>query len=112
MVAHKDVVLALLGASAGLAGLLLVFLSLVIGMAGGFAADTPSAVMAPILRTAWVCLGAFLIGIACIGVATWWLLELNGKSATLYGWTVGLFLAQLAALVIATLWTMKELLWV
>jgi hypothetical protein len=41
-VLHKDVVVALLGASAALVGLILVFVGLVVGAYGALAGDTPS----------------------------------------------------------------------
>lgn len=103
-------VLALLGASAGLAGLLLVFLGLVVGAYGGLAGDTPAAVKRPLRRIGWFLLGAFVIGLACVAVATVWLLQLTGGE-TLYDTTVALFAAQLVGLVFATIWTLKELVW-
>lgn len=110
MVQHKDVVLALLGASAGLSGLVLVFLGLVVAAYGGLAGDTPRAVRAPLRRAGWVILSAFALGVACVATAVLWLLLLTGAQA-LYVLTVGLFLAQLAALVFASVWTLRELLW-
>lgn len=110
MVAHKDVVLALMGASAGLAGLLLVFLGLVVGAYGGLAGDTPAAVKKPLRRIGRFLMVAFIVGLACVGVATGWLVQLTGSQA-LYVTTVVLFAVQLAALLFGTGWTLKELLW-
>jgi hypothetical protein len=110
VVQHKDVVLALLGASAALAGLLLVFLGLVVGAYGGLAGDTPFSVKKPLMRVGRVCLAAFLIGLACVASATAWLLQLQGGQ-TLYVVTSALFVLQLLSLVGATVWTLKELLW-
>lgn len=110
MVAHKDVVLALLGASAALSGLLLVFLGLVIGAYGGLPGDTPRVVKTPYRRTGAVILVAFAVGILCLVAATWWLLQLTGGQG-LYVVTVGLFIAQLLTVCAATVWTLKELLW-
>jgi len=102
--------LGLLGASAALAGLVLVFLGLVVGAYGGFAGDTPGSVRAPLRRTGWVILVPFALGIACIATAAAWLILLDGGSR-LYVATVTLFLAQLAALLGASVWTLRELLW-
>lgn len=110
MVEHKDVVLAVLGASAGLSGLLLVFLGLIVAAYGGLPGDTPAAVKTPFRRTAWVLLVAFGIGIACIVVASAWLFQLTGGNV-LYVTTDVLFVAQLAGLTVGTIWTLKELLW-
>jgi uncharacterized membrane protein len=110
VVEHKDVVLAILGASAGLSGLVLVFLGLVVAAYGGLAGDTPSAVRTPLRRTGWVIFLAFALGIACVAVATVWLLRLGGNQS-LYVATASLFVVQLVALVIASAWTLKELLW-
>lgn len=110
VVAHKDVVLALLGASAGLAGLLLVFLGLVVGAYGGLAGDTPARVKAPLRRVGRFLMAAFVVGLACVGVASGWLVQLAGGEG-LYVATVVLFAAQLAMLLLGTGWTLKELLW-
>jgi uncharacterized membrane protein len=110
VVAHKDVVLGLLGASAGLSGLLLVFLGFVVGAYGGLAGDTPKSIKKPLRTTGWVLLIAFAIGLVCVAVATIWLIRLNGGNG-LYVATVTLFLAQVAALAVATVWTLRELLW-
>lgn len=110
MVAHKDVVLAVLGASAALSGLLLVFLGLVVGAYGGLAGDTPKSVKKPLRTTGWVLVGAFGVGLVCAALATVWLLQLTGGQS-LYVSTVGLFFVQLVCLAAATVWTLKELLW-
>jgi uncharacterized membrane protein len=52
MVEHKEVVLAFLGASAALAGLLLVFFGLVITTFQGFDSTTPNTVLTPYRRAA------------------------------------------------------------
>ena len=110
MVEHKDVVLAIVGASAALSGLVLVFLGLVVGAYGGLAGDTPKAVKKPLRTTGWVVLVAFIVGIACAGAGTAWLIMLDAGEP-LYALTVILFLAQLVSLIVASVWTLKELLW-
>ena len=109
-VEHKDVVIAILGASAALSGLVLVFLGLVVGAYGGLAGDTPRVVKVPLRRTGLVVIGAFGAGIACAVVATIWLVRLDGGEP-LYITTAVLFLLQLCSLAFASVWTLRELLW-
>jgi hypothetical protein len=109
-VEHKDVVLAVLGASAALAGLVLVFLGLVVAAYGSLAGDTPKAVKAPLRRTGRVVLAPFGLAIVCMVAATLWLVR-SGRSEGLYVTTLALFLTQLCALVGSALWTLRELLW-
>lgn len=110
MVEHKDVVLALLGASAGLSGLLLVFLGFVVAAYTGLPGDVPGSVKTPLRRSGGVLVVAFAIGVLCVIAATAWLVRLTG-GPTLYDLTVGLFGLQLVGLVVSTVWTLKELLW-
>ena len=110
MVEHRDVVLAVVGASAGLSGLVLVFLGLVMAAYGGLAGDTPKSVKRPLRRTGWAIMLAFGVGMACVATATCWLIGLQ-ENRPLYVSTVALFFVQLSALVAAALWTMRELLW-
>lgn len=109
-VQHKDVVLALLGVSAALAGLVLVFLGLIITAYQSFRTPTPAPVLNRYRRIAVTVLAAFGLGIACVVVATLWLLRLE-DSQGLYVATVLLFSAQMAALLIATGSTAFRLLW-
>jgi hypothetical protein len=109
-VEHKDVVLAFLGASAALAGLVLVFLGLVVAAYGGLAGDTPKAVRLPLRRTGRVVLAPFAAGTLCILSSGVWLVWPDGGGG-LYVATVSLFLAQLVLLAGAALWTLRELLW-
>jgi hypothetical protein len=109
-VEHKDVVVALLGVSAGLAGLVLVFLGLVITTFRSFQAPTPAAVLDPFRRATGMVLAAFAIGIACVVVASIWLVRL-GENQGLYVATVVLFGAQIAALLVATGSTVFRLVW-
>lgn len=109
-VGHKDVVLALLGASAGLSGLALVFLGLVVTTTTAFPAGTKPAIVNRSRRPALAVLASFGVGIACVGAATSWLLLLR-DNRLLYVATVSLFLAQLALLVVATGWTVRRALW-
>jgi uncharacterized membrane protein len=110
VVEHKDVVLALLGASAALAGLLLVFLGLVTAAYGGLAGDDPPSVRGPLRRTALVLMADLGAGLAAVVCSTVWLTELTG-GRVLYGATIVLFLVQITGLMVGTVWTLRELMW-
>lgn len=109
-VEHKDVVLALLGVAAGFAGLTLVFLGLVISTYQSFDGPTPAPVLNRYRRIAVAILIAFGIGIGCVSTATLWLMG-SGDNGFLYDATIGLFGAQVVALVIASGLTAFRLLW-
>jgi hypothetical protein len=107
-VVHKDVVIALLGASAALVGLILVFVGLVVNAYIALPGDTPAVVKAPLRRTAGFTLIPFGLGLIQIAAATFWLVCQRGW---LYGATIGLFIATLVTLAIVALWTVWELVW-
>lgn len=109
-VEHKDVVLALLGVSSGLAGLVLVFLGLILNTLASFAGDTPESVLVPYRRAVVATLLSFGVGIACVVLAFAWLVELSDNHS-LYILTVTLFGIQVAALLGTTLWTAARLVW-
>lgn len=110
MTQHRDVVLALLGASAGLSGLVLVFLGFVVSAASGFAPGTKPEIVNRERRPAIAVLVSFGVGIACVGTATWWLVLLH-DNRSLYLATVALFLAQLVSVLVATGWAVRRTLW-
>jgi hypothetical protein len=108
---HQGVMTALLGASAGLAGLLLVFLGFIVTASGSLGDDVPEAVHTSMQRTALVLLGAFGVGLASVALTTAWLVGASGADAPLYDAAVALFALQLVALAGATGWTVRGLLW-
>ncbi len=108
MVDHKDVVLALLGASASLAGLLLVFLGFVVSVYSGLSDDHVRRIRDELGRAALALLGAFVVGLSCVGCAAGWLVGL-GDDQSLYVAAVVLFFTQLVGLVAATAWTLRQL---
>jgi hypothetical protein len=110
MVERKDVVITVLGASAGLSGLVLVFLGLVVGAYGGLAGDVSKRVKAPLRRAGAFVLVPFALGLLCVAVAIWWLLVPQG-GFYLYVAMILLFLAQLAGLGLGTAVTLRRLLW-
>src|SRR2546427_12927911 len=70
---RKDVVIAILGASAALGGFVLVFLGLLISAYQAYPADTPQSVKSRQRQAAWPTLGAFSLSIGTIGAAALWL---------------------------------------
>jgi ABC-type xylose transport system permease subunit len=107
-VPHGDVVLALLGASATLSGLLLVFLGFILGIYGGLSNDGADDAKTKLGEAALGLLIAFVVGLVCVATSTAWLVF--SQSQPLYDMAVSLFALQVAGLTAATIWTLKELL--
>jgi hypothetical protein len=105
----KDVVLALLGASAGLAGFVLVFLGVIIATYQSYGGNVPGPVVRPFRTTGGVLFGAFGFSLVTVTVCMVWL-ALGGPSA-LYGWAIGLFALQLVTVFLAAGWTTRMVLW-
>ncbi|HMJ38987.1 MAG TPA: hypothetical protein VK606_05495 [Verrucomicrobiae bacterium] len=109
MIEPKDVVLALLGSSAALAGFVLVFLGVIIASYQSYSGAVPTQVVRPFRTTGGVLLGAFGFSLITVTVCLVWLV-LGGPSA-LYGWAVGLFVLQLVTVFLAAGWTTRMVLW-
>ena len=99
MISPEDVVLAIFGATAALAALVLVFLGLVASSIGGLSGSASSTVELPYKITAGVAFAAFVLSIVCSGLGTWWLLL--GQTHHVYLAIVWAFLAELALLTVA-----------
>src|SRR6266508_4226986 len=93
-VASKDVVIAALGASAALAGFVLVFLGVVITGLSSFPPETVRLVRRRYLRMAGISVAAFLLSLVTVALGIVWLAY--GQSGEIYHWTIWLFFAQLA----------------
>jgi hypothetical protein len=103
-----DVVPAVFGAAAGLAGLLLVFLGVSISAFQSYAGDAPPAATARFRRAgAWI-LGAFLLGLVAVAVSFSWLLS---PGRALRDAAVVLFAVELAATALAAIVTARTVLW-
>ncbi|CPS05636.1 Uncharacterised protein [Mycobacteroides abscessus] len=107
-VGHKEVVIALVGASATIVGLILVFIGLVVSAYGALAGDTPKSVKDRLRRTAGWLLVPFALGLVQILVGTIWLLY---QSCGAYDLTVALFIATVVTLAAAAFWTLRRLMW-
>lgn len=101
---------ALLGASATLAGLLLVFLGFILSTSGTLDDDVPLAVHRSLQTVSLVLLVAFAIGLLTVAVSTAWLVTAPGHDS-LYDTALSLFALQIAGLAGATAWTVRGLLW-
>jgi hypothetical protein len=71
--AQKDVVTTVLGASAGVGGLVLVFLGILISAIGTFAGDTPDTVLKPYRLGAWASVGVFALSLVAVALSLIWL---------------------------------------
>ena len=107
---HQDVITALLGASATLAGLLLVFLGFILSTSSALDDDVPLAVHKSLQTVSLVLLIAFAIGLLTVVVSTAWLVTAPGDDP-LYDTALSLFALQIAGLAAATAWTVRGLLW-
>jgi uncharacterized membrane protein len=97
-VASKDVVTAALGASAALAGFILVFLGIVITSLSSFPAETTRVVRRPYLWIAGLALGAFALSLATVALGFAWLAY--GQATDLYSWLTWLFIAELGLVMV------------
>jgi hypothetical protein len=109
MIVEKDVVLAILGSSAALAGFVLVFLGIIIASYQSYSGAVPEQVVEPFRRVGGVLLGTFGLCLLTVLVSLGWLV--GGGPDQAYGVTVGLFLAELVAVFAAALWAMRMVLW-
>jgi uncharacterized membrane protein len=105
---RMDVVPAVFGAAAGLAGLLLVFLGVSISAFQSFAGDAPAAATARFRRAGGWILGAFLLGLVDVAASFAWLLS---PSRALRDVAVVLFAVELAATASAAVTTARAVLW-
>jgi hypothetical protein len=106
-VAHKDVILSVLGASAGLAGLILVFLGIVISGYQSYPADTPKKVKERAQDAVWPVVWVFVLGILTTAIAALWLIIPGGD--TFYWACVVVFMADLLAIVVLAVKTTADL---
>jgi hypothetical protein len=109
VVEPKDVVIAILGASAALAGFVLVFLGIVIASYQSYAGAVPDAVIRPYRISGTALLATFGISLITVALSLLWLI--NGGSVGLYDWAIGLFALELVAVFGSALWTTRMVLW-
>jgi hypothetical protein len=109
LIEPKDVVVAILGSSAALGGFVLVFLGVVIASYQSYPGGVPADVVNPYRVSGSALLATFALSLVSVAVSLLWLI--NGGSAGLYGWAIGLFALQLIAVFAAAAWTTRMVLW-
>ena len=109
MIVEKDVVLAMLGASAALAGFVLVFLGIIIASYQSYSGGVPHQVVAPFRRLGGILLGTFGLCLFAVVACLAWLA--GGGPNEAYGVTVGLFVVELGAVFGAAVWATRMVLW-
>ena len=109
LIEPKEVVLASLGSSAGLAGFVLVFLGIIIASYQSYSGATPDQVVEPYRRLGGVLLGAFALSLVTVVSCVVWLIV--GGPADSYGVIVVLFLVQLLVVFAASVWAARMVLW-
>ena len=109
MVDPKDVVIAILGSSAGLGGFVLVFLGIIISSYESYQGAVPQEVIEPYRAAGRVLTATFALSLVTVAAGLFWLVA-GGPSAT-YGATVGLFVFLLVAVFASAAWVMRMVLW-
>ena len=109
MIEPKDIVVAILGASAALAGFELVFLGIIIAAYQSYPGSVPEHVVQPYRTTGSALLGTFGLSLVTVAISLIWLI--NGGSIGLYGWAIGLFALQLIAVFSSAAWATRMVLW-
>jgi hypothetical protein len=92
----KDLVLAILGASAGAGGLVLVFVGILVSTIAGYPGGTSRATLRPYRAGAWSAVGVFGVSLLTIALSVLWLAVSDTRS--LYVLIVSLFFVLLVAL--------------
>jgi hypothetical protein len=109
MVAHQDVIVTVLGAAAGLAGLVLVFLGIVVSTFQGYNPVDAMTVLPGFRRDSKVILGSFGLGLVCVVLSVAWLLTRNNQG--LYIAAIVTFIGQILLLIVAAGLVTKRVLW-
>jgi len=92
----KDVVVAILGASAGAGGLVLVFVGILVTAIGGYPGGTSQATLRPFRVGAWSGVGVFGLSLLTAALSLLWLAVSDARS--LYVLVISLFAVLLVAL--------------
>ena len=109
LIEPKDVVIAILGAAAALAGFVLVFLGIVIASYQSYPGGVPEQVVRPYRISGAALLGTFALGLVTVALSLLWLI--NGGSVGLYGWSIGFFAVLLVGVFASAAWTTRMVLW-
>jgi hypothetical protein len=106
----RDSVLAMLGASAGIAGLTLVFLGVVISTYQSYGAASSPSVLGRYRRSALFVLASFSLSLVTVAMAITWLAWSRPNDPL--SWAIlGLFLLQILALLASAVFVSLQVLW-
>jgi hypothetical protein len=102
-----EVMLSVFGASAGLAGLVLVFVGLLIARIGTYPGGTSKAALRPYRVAAWAATGVFGVSLATVGLSLMWLTVTDShwlyvSTLALFGVLLGVLFVLAAAVTKAT----------
>jgi hypothetical protein len=106
---EKDVVVAILGASAALAGFVLVFLGIIIASYQSYSGAVPEQVIEPYRTLGGILLATFGLCLFAVLISLFWLV--GGGPNEVYGLTVGVFVAELIAVFGAAVVATRTVLW-
>jgi hypothetical protein len=105
----KDTIIAIVGSSAGLAGLVLVFLGVLVTSFQSLLGNVRDATLSRYRNATWISLGVFALALASMSLGVTWLLAAGGH--TFYVLVLIAFFAQVGALgLVATYVTARVLL--
>jgi hypothetical protein len=107
---HEDVVITVLGAAGALAGLVLVFLGIVVTTFQSYPGDIDDALRRGFRQDSLLTLIPFALGVICVCLSTAWLL-LSQNNESLYIAAVVAFFLQLASLLLAAGLVTWRVLW-
>jgi hypothetical protein len=107
---HEGVIVTVLGAAGALAGLILVFLGIVVTTYQSYEGAVPAAIRNGFRQDAVLTLIPFTLGIACVCLSAVWLL-LSKNNETLYIASIVVFFIQLATLLLAAGLVTRRVLW-
>jgi hypothetical protein len=88
--------IAIFGASAGAAGLVLVFVGILVTTIAGYSGDTSQATLRPFRRGVWAALGVFGVSLLTTALSLCWLAI--SESQALYVAAISLFVGLLVGL--------------
>jgi hypothetical protein len=104
--AQRDVVTTVLGASAGVGGLVLVFLGILIAAVATYPGDTSSETLRPYRLGAWASVGVFALSLVAVALSLAWLAI--DQPHWLYVLAVVAFSCLLVAVLALAAWVTKE----
>ena len=103
---RKEVVITILGAATGLAGLVLVFLGILVSAFESYDREGKAAARPKFEPTAWVSVAAFALGLVAVLLALIWLVR--PKASALYVPLVVAFVLDLVLVGFVAVWVVRR----